>query len=290
MTRNAWLAAVGAVIFVAIVVENIFATDPPPKVSSFQSIYGNSISCLDTQVYWASGHKIAYLVRIPVPKGTSPDDASAAADRTFQDYAGFLASDMDFQRVVIKPDDGTTPNQLRIFGFKFSLLVDIGLGPANLEPGAIAFERRADGVWSRDGSTPDGPALIRKFVLPSGAVFAWTGGYEDFPFGQFIYDCLSCTNADGTDVIAWNVYKLLKTGFVEQAEADHLQKANVAIFLGPRKSMWSFPTLFRIGLVRRADGQWIAPNMSVSAIRTVIEKYRATMHKRGEDLRASLKV
>jgi hypothetical protein len=241
LTRNAWLAAIGAVIFVAIVAENIFETDPPPKITSYQSIYGNRIDYSDTQIYWSTGHPSAYLVQIPVKEGVSPEDAGKEADQAFQDYAGFLANDMGFQRVVIKPDDGVQPSHIRILGFKLSLSADIGTGPLNLDVGVIAYDRHSDGTWSRDGAMPDAPVLIRKFILPSGAVFAWTGGYEDFPFGQFIYDCLSCTSANDADVLAKNLYTLLKTAFVEQADSDHLKKANVAIFLGPPKECLELP-------------------------------------------------
>jgi hypothetical protein len=255
------------------------------KPKSFVSIYGEPVTYPDEQVLWITGHTTSYVVIMPVPPSADAEQKTKQADELFSYYEGPHADDLGFKRVVIRPDTGTHPGEIDIFGFKFWLRVDVGYGPATeeeLEDGII-YEKQSDGVWSRGGYKPDAPFHVQDVALPSGARFALTYSMEDNPSGWFVYECLSCRAPNGNVIIAENLYPLLQS-VTKIADRDHLSKLSVAIFAAARKSTWQFPTILHVNMAQRA-GQWIAPKLSSKQIETLLVQYGEKMRAKGAAFR-----
>jgi hypothetical protein len=247
------------------------------------SIYGEPATYLDEQVMWITGQPTSDVITMPVSPSADEEQRSKQADDLFAYYAGSHAEDLGFKRVVIRTDDGTRPGEIDIFGFKLTIRASIGTGPVTDLGEGIVYDRHADGVWFRGGFTPDAPFQAQNIALPTGATFALTYGIEDHPSGWFVYECLSCRAADAGSVLAKNIYPLLRS-VRTSAERDHLNKVSVAIFGGPRKSTWQFPTLLHVIIVRR-NGEWTAPKLSEQQVTRILAEYVRKMKARGAVLR-----
>jgi hypothetical protein len=244
-------------------------------------MYGEKLRYLEQQPFWKTGHPVALRMGMPVDQGESPDQLHAEADKLFEGLAGETADQMQFSRVIIRPDDGTDSGQVSIFGFKVGLKVDVGTGPIDPEDDGVAYDKSMDSTWSRDGAQPQAPAHIEEYNVPDGERFALTSAVEDFPRGDFVYDCLTCHGPDAPKQFAACDFKFLRTAVIPRASRDGLTKVGVHVFLRARRSLWDFPLILNFKIVRRADGHWIAPNFLPQALEASVNSYLAKAHAQG---------
>ncbi len=259
---------------------------PAPKPRVAMSIYGDRLHYLNEQTQWSTGHRVAYLIELPVGSDETPDVAASKADQLFGGFAGPKGDALGFQRVVIKAVDERGPRGVTLLGIRLNAHIDIGSGPAKVTDGEVfAYEKAANGSWRRNGTRPPELQHLEEYALPSGAKFALTSDIETFPTGIFTYDCLTCSGKGANSHLAFNLYDMLRVAFAPRAKASGLNKITVAIFLDTRRNGWDFPPQLHLNLKVNSRGEWVAPKRTPGQIKAFLDMYVDGTAKQGRRMR-----
>lgn len=295
--KSAWQAGAVVALLSLLAMCTLKCVPPAPKPQTAVSIYGETVRLLERTVVQESGHEPAFRVGMPVAPGAADEEIDADADKMFEAFVGAQATEFGFRRVLIRPDDGSQADG-GWFGFTVSFHVEIGPGPADeadsdggetKSGGAIAYDKTPDGLWSRGGVQPPAPQHLEEYALASGARFALTSAYENYPAGTFVYDCLTCSGKDAVHHMAGNLLALMRGAALDRAKRNGLKSFSVVVFAGARRTQWEFPPSVHFNLTRRADGRWAEPAFSPAQIERRMAQYLRQARDRGAKWRSALK-
>jgi hypothetical protein len=255
------------------------------KPTIITSLEGDRVSYLGQSVQWATDRPVFFSVGFPMPSGSTEEDKEKSADKLFEAYAGPRAEELGFHSVLLHADDEARSDGINILGFRFSFHASVGMGPLPADADRIAYDRKADGVWTRDGYQPDAPPTVTEYSLPSGERFGLSEIVEDFPRATFVFDCLTCKPDSAIREVVANIHALLKAAVISAADRDGIKAVKCVIFFERRKSSWVFPRRLNVEISKRSDGEWIAPKLSNEQWIKALSTYYLKMDTEGRRLR-----